>query len=144
VREPSRTHRSSSPAAPPAVNAEPARRPPITLRRFIRIERGIRHYHPRFPEPPPKPIQADQVLAALAAAHSPGDPIGLREIRAAAGVPEGVGSAVRKWARSEGLWPYNDRPNGFTVAAARDGDDFYCWDSPGLVAWKRRQEGGEP
>jgi hypothetical protein len=116
--------RASPPSSPPdrrRVNSEAARQPLFSRRRFTRIERGIRTFQPRFPEPPPKPSRSDEVLDALAAAYRPGDRIGTVQIMATGGVRRDVADAIRKWARSRDLWPYLPRINGFPARWRRKG-----------------------
>jgi hypothetical protein len=89
------------------------------VRRILRIERQIRHYRPTFrppPPPPAKPPDADRVLQGLAMTYSQGEPLGLRQIVAATKVPQRIASAVRKWARLHGLWPYADGLGGFQAS----------------------------
>jgi hypothetical protein len=94
------------------------------------MERAVLAYRPTFAAPvdekasTPKPSQADRVMAAMARAHPAGDRAGLNEIISAAGVPRYVAIAVRKWARSQGAWPYLNRPGGWgskAPAAGRKG-----------------------
>ena len=54
----------------------------------------------------PKPARAEEVLAALAAAYYPaGATVTLAFI---GGVNEATSGQIRRWARSDGRWPYVD------------------------------------
>lgn len=84
------------------------------------MERQLKAFVPRpMLTPPAKPKQADQVLDALAVVFKPGDRVGNRAIVSAARTSLLVAGQVRRWARSEGLWPYRDAPTGFDVLADR-------------------------
>jgi hypothetical protein len=60
------------------------------------------------PEPITKPRHVDQVLAAVAARHKPGQVVVLTAVMAAAGISQRTAGRVRRWALSVGLWPYPD------------------------------------
>lgn len=103
----------SSPRKSPIVNDNPPPRP-MSLRRFLRLERRIRTaIAPPETEPPRQPRQAEAVLAALARAFPPGTTICREQVCEVAGVSMPVAGAVRVWAKANGLWPYRDSKGGF-------------------------------
>lgn len=91
----------------------------IRTRRFLRLERGILSYRPKSAGSQPKPALADQVLDALAVVYKPGDRVGIREIRQVAGIGRDPATSIRRWARSNGCWPYQDGLAGFGCSLRR-------------------------
>jgi hypothetical protein len=59
-------------------------------------------------EPVAKPPRADEVLAAVATRHQPGQVVTLTMVVAAAGISQRTAGRIRRWALSAGLWPYPD------------------------------------
>jgi hypothetical protein len=67
----------------------------------------------------PKPLWAEEVLAAVAARYPAGATVTLPAIAGACGVSEGMASQVRRWARSAGRWPYVDGKRGAPPSRVR-------------------------
>lgn len=111
---PPRTSLTSSPSTGPRVNEE-CRAGDVRL--ILRIERRLRRYRPRPHGAPAKPDGAERILDALAGAHRPGDRLNTAAIAATAGIGRELAAAVRRWARSEGCWPYADALSGFEARA---------------------------
>jgi hypothetical protein len=80
------------------------------VRRLLRTGRGLKGYRPTprhySAEPPPAPRGADEVLAAVASRHRPGDAVGLQQVVDCIAVTWEQARAVRDWAQSVGAWPY--------------------------------------
>jgi hypothetical protein len=94
----------------------------IDRKKFLKLERALLRYRPTAGRPvPPRPADADAVLASLALFLRPGDRAGVRTIADIAGVTLGKAGAVRTWAKAAGVWPYLDDLAGLAAARARKG-----------------------
>ncbi len=78
------------------------------------------------PKPIPKPLRAEEVLTAVAAAKYPaGSTVTLAMISEVSGVNELTAGQIRRWARSVGRWAYVDGKRGappnqsWTIGPAR-------------------------
>jgi hypothetical protein len=100
--------------------------------RFLKIERSILMFRPRFHGPPEKPDRADEILAAVAAAHEPGERVGIKQIARAGRCSPDLAALVRRWARFQDLWPFRD-PSPSRPAGKSD---------PGPRSSRRRKSGG--
>jgi hypothetical protein len=88
------------------------------VRGVLRAEKGLRGYIPTPRPDPPEPEDADEVLAALAAAYRPGDAVGTQQILERIAVTRERARAVVRWAQSVGAWPYL-RPGPFRPAGGQ-------------------------
>jgi hypothetical protein len=88
------------------------------VRQVLRAERSARRYRPRNPATADsvRAQFAEQVIAAVAARHGPGEAVGLRQVVDAIDITWEQARAVRDWARSQGCWPWlqpaGSRPGG--------------------------------
>jgi hypothetical protein len=92
-----------------SLHSSTAPRSRRSIRRFLRVERRILASKPRprtIPPPIPEPPGAREILAAIAAVYGPGEAIGIKEAKRAAGRGGERVRAVRNWAIQAGLWPY--------------------------------------
>jgi hypothetical protein len=58
------------------------------------------------PHVAPKPAEAEEVLAGLAASYEPTEPLSVGQVCHTARCSRGVALAVMFWARLSGRWPY--------------------------------------
>lgn len=86
------------------AQASPRRR-----RRPTAIPPERRRY--RLPHPESEPPGHDEVLAAVAHYHRPGDRVSLEDILRAIAITPARAATVEQWARRNGAWPYL-RPKG--------------------------------
>ena len=92
----------------PFAPGDPARRP-ITLRRFLRLERRIRFsVTPPAPKPVRQPRQAEAVLAILTEHFPPGSVVRREQVAELAKVPRSVAGKIRIWAKANDRWPWVD------------------------------------
>jgi hypothetical protein len=108
----------SSRSLRPDVNAFPADERAFshrrTVRRILHAERRIRAdvgapVSTLIPIPP----QAETVLAALSRSFQPGSVVSIAQICEVSGFSQPTTYRIRRWARSVGLWPYQDAKGGF-------------------------------
>jgi hypothetical protein len=58
------------------------------------------------PKPVPKPLRAEEVLAAVAARYPSGATVTGRMIAEVGGVNLATAGQIRQWARANGRWPF--------------------------------------